>query len=73
MTNSKADEPEITLNAEPDNDPNLATAVGVYDSSYVKPDGKQEQAAANAPSNNGPPIPVGHARFYCEKCRTVSI
>lgn len=20
----------------------------------------------------GPPIPVGHSRFYCEKCHTVS-
>ena len=22
---------------------------------------------------NGPPIPPGHNRFYCEKCRTVCI
>ena len=21
---------------------------------------------------DGPPIPAGHSRFYCEKCRTVS-
>ena len=21
--------------------------------------------------DNGPPIPPGHSRFYCEKCRTV--
>ena len=21
----------------------------------------------------GPPVPPGHARFYCEKCRTVSL
>ena len=23
--------------------------------------------------DNGPPIPPGHSRFYCEKCRAVSI
>ena len=22
--------------------------------------------------DNGPPIPPGHHRFYCEKCHTVS-
>ena len=25
------------------------------------------------PQPSGPPVPPGHNRFYCEKCRTVSI
>ena len=28
--------------------------------------------AGAAPVQDGPPVPPGHARFYCEKCRTVS-
>ena len=27
--------------------------------------------AGPAPGQDGPPVPPGHARFYCEKCRTV--
>jgi hypothetical protein len=27
--------------------------------------------AVPAPSSNEPPIPSGHARFYCNKCHTV--
>lgn len=67
VTDSKGGDPEITLNAVPD--PTLATAVGVYEQD-AKPDGsgKQDQATGGAPS--GPPIPVGHSRFYCNKCRT---
>ncbi|EJK44197.1 hypothetical protein THAOC_37286 [Thalassiosira oceanica] len=70
VTDSKGGDPEITLNAVPD--PTLATAVGVYEQD-AKPDGsgKQDQATGGAPS--GPPIPVGHSRFYCNKCRTVSV
>ena len=25
------------------------------------------------PPPNGPPVAAGHMRFYCEKCRTVSV
>ena len=27
--------------------------------------------AVPAAEDNGPPIPPGHQRFYCEKCRAV--
>jgi hypothetical protein len=27
--------------------------------------------AGPAPTQEGPPVPAGHQRFYCEKCRTV--
>ena len=70
MTVTDSKEPEITLNAVPD-DPTLATAVGVVTQDVKPGGGKQEQAAGGAPS--GPPIPAGHSRFYCNKCRTVSI
>jgi hypothetical protein len=29
-------------------------------------------AGAAPTQHDGPPVPPGHARFYCEKCRTVS-
>jgi hypothetical protein len=29
--------------------------------------------AVPAPHENEPPIPAGHARFYCNKCHTVSL
>jgi hypothetical protein len=29
------------------------------------------EAPGNNGTNTGPPIPPGHSRFYCEKCRTV--
>ena len=28
---------------------------------------------ATPAADNGPPIPPGHQRFYCEKCRAVRI
>lgn len=58
MTVTKAD-PEIAINA--DNLP-VVTAVGIEE----KADEKVASAAA------GNPIPAGHARFYCNKCRAVS-
>ena len=48
---------DIVVNAEPD--ATLATAVGVEE----KVGGK----------NNEPPIPANHSRYYCSKCRAVSI
>jgi len=30
-------------------------------------------ATAVATPNSQPPIPAGHSRFYCNKCRTVRI
>ena len=62
MTVTKGDdEPEIVVNAEPD--AALATAIGVEE--VKKMDG-------GAGGSKEPPIPVGHSRFYCEKCRSVS-
>lgn len=46
----------VVVTAVPE--PGMITAVG------VKEDG--------IPAAVGPPIPPGHARFYCEKCRSVS-
>lgn len=57
----KFDEAEIVVNAEL---VALETAVGVQE--VVKPD------VAGGKSNE-PPIPEGHARNYCEKCRLVSV
>jgi hypothetical protein len=30
-------------------------------------------AVPASPQGNEPPIPAGHARFYCSKCHTVSL
>ncbi len=30
-------------------------------------------AVPASPQGNEPPIPAGHARFYCNKCQTVSL
>jgi hypothetical protein len=57
MTVTKED-PEITVNATPEP---LATAVGVA-AGVEKPAGG---------ASNEPPIPAGHSRFYCSKCRSV--
>ena len=53
----KIDEAEIVVNAEP-----LETAVGV-----------QEVAKPTAAGGKSTPAPAGHARYYCEKCRLVSV
>jgi hypothetical protein len=47
-----------------------------YDIDMSKPskDGEADIAVAEAipqPNSNEPPIPAGHARFYCSKCHTV--
>jgi hypothetical protein len=44
---------------------------------YVEPEFMVDAVAAgpappSAPTSNEPPIPAGHARFYCNKCHTVS-
>ena len=56
----KGGEPEIVFNAEPDS--TMVTAVGVEE----KPGGD-----SGAGGSNESPIPVGHSRFYCSKCRSV--
>ena len=63
MTVTK-EEPEIAVNAA-DNLP-VVTAVGIEE--------KADDKVAGGGNNNqgGPPIPAGHARFYCNKCRAVS-
>jgi hypothetical protein len=41
-----------------------------------KKEGYEEDVMVTAvpasPQGNEPPIPAGHSRFYCNKCRTVS-
>ena len=61
MTVTKED-PEIAVNA---GDLPVVTAVGIEE----KADGKVPSAGGD----QGPPIPAGHARFYCNKCRAVSL
>eukprot|EP00523_Entomoneis_sp_CCMP467_P021135 CAMPEP_0168853708 /NCGR_PEP_ID=MMETSP0727-20121128/13673_1 /TAXON_ID=265536 /ORGANISM="Amphiprora sp., Strain CCMP467" /LENGTH=83 /DNA_ID=CAMNT_0008907953 /DNA_START=28 /DNA_END=279 /DNA_ORIENTATION=- len=34
---------------------------------YAEPPTKQDEQQ----QQSGPPVPPGHARFYCSKCRTV--
>jgi hypothetical protein len=34
---------------------------------------EQEVVATAVPASNEPPIPTGHARFYCSNCHTVSV
>ncbi len=58
-------EPEITVDATLDQGEPLATAVGV-ETGVEKPD------AGAAGGSNESPIPAGHSRFYCSKCRAVS-
>ena len=58
----KIDEAEIVVNAEPLAEPLLETAVGV-----------QEVAKPTAAGGKSTPAPAGHARYYCEKCRLVSV
>jgi hypothetical protein len=59
MTVTKED-PEIAINAD---DVPTVTAVAADDG------GKKVSSAG---SGTGPPIPPGHGRFYCNKCRAVS-
>ena len=46
-----------------------------YDIDMSKPTAEEgDIAIAQAipqPNSNEPPIPAGHARFYCSKCHTV--
>ena len=63
MTVTK-EEPEIAVNAA-DNLP-VVTAVGIEEKADEKVTG------GGGGGNQGPPIPAGHARFYCNKCRAVS-
>ena len=43
----------------------VTNAVPAYGSPY-------DNNYNNNNNTNQPPIPVGHSRFYCEKCHTVS-
>ncbi len=60
MTVTKED-PEIAVNA---GDLPVVTAVGIEE--------KADEKVPSAGGDQGPPIPAGHARFYCNKCRAVS-
>ena len=42
----------------------------ILDASAVSPVGT---TSGDGNHKNEPPIPAGHARFYCEKCHTVSM
>ena len=59
---TKGDDPEIVVNAEPD--ATMVTAVGVEEKPGV--------GGVGGGPGNEPPIPAGHSRFYCSKCRSVS-
>ena len=58
----KGDEPDIVVNAE--HDATMVTAVGVEEKPGV--------SGGAGGKGNEPPIPPGHSRFYCSKCRSVS-
>ncbi len=60
MTVTK-EEPEIAVNA---GDLPVVTAVGIEE--------KTDEKVPSSGGTQGPPIPAGHARFYCNKCRAVS-
>ena len=66
MTVTKEEEPEIVVTAVPD--ASLPTAVGAEETK--KADGGVGVAAGGRA--NEPPIPPGHSRYYCSKCRSVS-
>lgn len=67
MTLTKEDNnsADIVVTAEPDTDAaavvTTATAVAF------------EEEKPGVGRGNEPPIPPGHARFYCSKCRAVSL
>ena len=44
-----------------------------YEESGKKYDQEPEIVAEGIPTENEPPIAAGHSRFYCSKCRTVSV
>ena len=67
MTVTKED-PDIVVNAE---DLPVVTAVGIEDDDK-KANGKLGGGGEGANEGGGPPIPPGHARFYCSRCRAVS-
>ena len=62
MRITKGEDEEIVVNAEPD--ANMVTAVGVEE---------KVDSGGGGGKNNEPPIPPGHSRYYCSKCRSVSI
>ena len=66
MTVTKEDNTaDIVVTAEPDTDADFVTATAI--AVEEKPTG----AGAGVGQGNEPPIPPGHARFYCSKCRAV--
>ena len=54
----------VTVNAEPD--ATMVTAVAFEEKS------NNNGGGGGVGQGNEPPIPEGHARFYCSKCRAVS-
>ncbi|KAL3790273.1 hypothetical protein ACHAW5_011071 [Stephanodiscus triporus] len=60
INKEKPNEPEIVVTAVPE--PGMVTAVGVEE--------KQPFGAGGQGRGNEPPIPLGHSRFYCSKCRS---
>ena len=64
--NKDEKEPEIVVN-----DPTMVTAVGIEEKKGEG--GVHVGVSAAGGPGNGPPIPAGHSRFYCSKCRSVSL
>lgn len=55
----------IVVTAEPDTDASMVTATAVAF------DEKPTTGVGGVGQGNEAPIPPGHARFYCSKCRAV--
>ena len=64
LTKEENNSSDIVITAEPETDAAVVTATAV--AFEEKPVG-----VGGAGQGNEPPIPPGHARFYCSKCRAV--
>lgn len=50
----------------------MSSPPGKDDDLKKDPEITVEAIPQGAAQDGGPPVPPGHSRFYCEKCRTVS-
>ena len=59
----------MTIDDEKKQESNIAVVTAVPEPGMITAVGVKEDGI---PAAAGPPVPPGHARFYCEKCRSVS-